>query len=95
MNKDTDKCLFPLHTYQIYNTHFTYWFHVSTILDYNDSVLINIIKATNYNALKLVPKFKYLSSIFTEDGKNKEDKKQWIKGAEVMFNNKKQLLCSK
>jgi len=24
MNKDTDKCLFPLHTYQIHNTHFTF-----------------------------------------------------------------------
>jgi hypothetical protein len=25
------------------------------------------------NALKQVPKFKYLGSIFTEDGKNKKD----------------------
>jgi len=27
----------------------------------------------NDAALKQVPKFKYLGSIFTEDGKNKED----------------------
>ena len=44
--------------------------------------------------LQLVPKFKFLSSIFTEDGKNKEDIVQQIKEAKVMFNNKKQLLCS-
>ena len=47
------------------------------------------------SALKQVPKFKYLGSIFTEDGKNKEDIIQRIKEAEVMFNNKKQLQCSK
>jgi len=45
------------------------------------------------DALKQVPKFKYLSTIFTEDGKNKEDIIQRIKEAKVMFNNKKQLLC--
>jgi hypothetical protein len=44
--------------------------------------------------LQLVPKFKFLSSIFTEDGKNKEDIVQQIKEAKVMFNNKKQLLRS-
>jgi len=44
--------------------------------------------------LKQVPKFKYLDSIITEDGKNKEDIIQRIKEAKVMFNNKKQLLCS-
>ena len=36
----------------------------------------------------------YLGSIFTEDGKNKEDIIQRIKEAKVTFNNKKQLLCS-
>jgi len=46
------------------------------------------------NALKQVPKFKYLGSILTEDGKNKEDIIQRLKEAKVMFNNKKQLLCS-
>jgi len=46
------------------------------------------------DALKQVPKFKYLGSIFTEDGKNKENTIQRIKDAKVMFNNKKQLLCS-
>jgi len=30
------------------------------------------------NALKQVPKFKYIGSIFTEDGKSKEDIIQWI-----------------
>jgi hypothetical protein len=37
------------------------------------------------NALKQVPR---------EDGKNKEDVTQRIKEAKVMFNNKKQLMCS-
>jgi len=46
------------------------------------------------NALKQVPKFKYLGSIFTEDGKNKEDIIPQIKEAIVMLNNKKHLLCS-
>jgi len=46
------------------------------------------------NALKQVQKFKYLGSIITGDGKNKEDIIQRIKEAKVMFNNKKQLLCS-
>ena len=45
------------------------------------------------NTLKQVPKFKYLGSIITEDGKNKKDIMQRIE-AKVMFNNKKQLLCS-
>jgi len=44
------------------------------------------------NALKQVPKLKYLGSIFTEDGKNKEDIIQRIKETGVMFNDKKQLL---
>jgi len=46
------------------------------------------------NALKQLPKCKYLGSIITEDEKNKEDIIQWIKEAKVMFNNKKQLFCS-
>jgi len=46
------------------------------------------------NALKQMPKFKYIGSIITEDRKNKEDLRQRIKEAKVMFNNKKQLLCS-
>jgi hypothetical protein len=33
-------------------------------------------------------------SIFAEDGKSKEDIIKRIKEAKVMFNNKKQLLCS-
>ena len=57
-----------------------------------DSENINI--KMDDNALKQVPKFKYLGSIIIEDGKNKEDIKQRIKEAKVMFNNKKQLLCS-
>ena len=46
------------------------------------------------DALKQVPKFRYIGSIFTEDGKNKEDTIRRIKEAEVVFNNKKQILCS-
>ena len=46
------------------------------------------------NALKQVSKFKYLGSIITEDRKNQEYIIQRIKEAKVMFNNKKQLLCS-
>jgi len=46
------------------------------------------------NTLKQVPKFKYLGSIITEDGKNKEGVIQRTKEVEVMFNNKKQLLYS-
>jgi len=55
-----------------------------------DSINIKIDDDT----LKQVPKFKYLGSIFIEDGKNKEDIIQQIKGAKVLFNNDKQLLCS-
>ena len=40
------------------------------------------------DALKQVPKFKYLSSTFTEDGENKEGIIQRIKEAKVIFNNK-------
>ena len=50
--------------------------------------------ATADNTLKQVPTFQYLGSIITEDRKNKEDIIQRIKEAKVMFNNKKQLLCS-
>jgi hypothetical protein len=53
----------------------------------------NINIKMDENALKQVPKFKFLGSIFTEDGKNKEDILQRIKNAKVMFNNEKQLLC--
>ena len=53
----------------------------------------NISIKMDDNALKQVPKFKYLGSIFTEDGKNKEDIIRRIKEAKVMFNNKKKLLC--
>jgi len=49
------------------------------------------IKMDDY-APKQVSKFKYLGSTFTEDGKNREDIKQRIREAKVMFNNKKQLL---
>ena len=41
------------------------------------------------DALKQVPKFKYLGSIFTEDGENKEDITQRVKGAKITFNNRK------
>jgi len=67
------------------------------------SVLFVFINMSHYdninikmddNALKQVPKFKYLGSICTEDGKNKEGIIHRIKEAKVMFNNKKQLLCS-
>jgi hypothetical protein len=46
------------------------------------------------DALKQVPKFKYVVSIFTKGWKNKEDTILRIKEAKVMFNNKKQLFCS-
>ena len=46
------------------------------------------------NALKQVPKLKYLCSIITEDGKNKENIIQRIKEAKVIFNNKTQIICS-
>ena len=46
------------------------------------------------NTSKQVPKFEYLGSIITEDGKNKKDVMQRIKEAKVVFNNKKQLLHS-
>ena len=54
----------------------------------------NINNKMDEDALKKVPKFKYLSSIFKVDGKNKEEIIQRIKEAKVMFNHKKQLLCS-
>ncbi len=46
------------------------------------------------NTLKQVPKFKYLFSTIREDRENKKCIMQRIKEAKVMFNNKKQLLCS-
>jgi fumarylacetoacetate (FAA) hydrolase family protein len=46
------------------------------------------------DALNQVTKLKYLGSIITEDGKNKDDTIQRVKEAKVMFNNKKQLYCS-
>jgi len=46
------------------------------------------------NALNKYPNFKYLESIISVDGKNKEDIMQRIKEAKFMFNNEKQLLCS-
>ena len=48
-----------------------------------DSEIVNI--KMDDNALKQAPKFKYLVSIFTEDGKNKEDIIQWIKEAKVIL----------
>ena len=54
----------------------------------------NVNIKMNDNILKQVPKFKYLGSIITEDGKNKKDIMQRIKEAKVKFNNRKQLLCS-
>jgi hypothetical protein len=55
--------------------------------------LENINFKMNGDALKQVPKFKYLGSIFTEDGKNKETIIKPIKEAKVEFNNKRILLC--
>ena len=54
----------------------------------------NIKIKMDEDALKQAPNFKYLDSIFTEDGKNKEETIQRLKEAKVMFNNKKQLLYS-
>jgi len=54
----------------------------------------NINIKMNDVALKKVPIFKYLDSIFTEDGKNKEDIIQRIKEDKVVINNKMHLLCS-
>jgi hypothetical protein len=45
------------------------------------------------DALRHVSKFKYLGSVFTEDGEKKEDIIR-VKGGKIVFNNKKQLLCS-
>jgi hypothetical protein len=56
-----------------------------------DAENINIIM--DDIAIKQVPKFKYLSSIFTEEGKIKEHIIR-DKEAKDMFNNKKQLQCS-
>jgi len=58
------------------------------------SVSENINIKMDDDALKQVPKFRYLVSIFIEDGEIKEDIIQRIREAKVMFNNKKQLLCS-
>jgi hypothetical protein len=46
------------------------------------------------NALKQVPKFRYVVSTITGGWKNTEDIIQRTKEAKVMFNNKKQLLGS-
>jgi len=54
--------------------------------------IINI--KTDEDVLKQVPKLRYLSIIFAEDGKNKWNIIQRIKETKVMFNNKKQLLFS-
>ena len=54
----------------------------------------NINIKTDDDGLTQEPKFRYISSIFTEDGKNKEDIIERIKEAKVLFNSKKQLLCS-
>jgi len=56
-----------------------------------DSEYINI--KMDDNALKQVPNFKYLSIIITEVGKNEKYTIQRIKESEVVFNNKRQLLC--
>jgi hypothetical protein len=70
------------------------------VLYFNDTMVCskgfeNInIKMDDY-ALKQVSKFKYLlGSTITEDGQNRKDVMQRIREAKVMFNNKKQLLCS-
>ena len=55
---------------------------------------MKILIYNGWQYFKQVPKFKYLGSIITEDGKNKKDIMKWIKEAKVVFNNKKQLLRS-
>ena len=54
----------------------------------------NIVITMDDSTLKQVPKCKYLGSIITEDEKSKKDIMKRIKEAKVMFNNRKQLLCS-
>jgi len=54
----------------------------------------NILIKMDGEALNQAPKFKYLSSVFTEDGKNKEDIIQQTKEIKFMSNNKRQLFCS-
>jgi len=54
----------------------------------------NINTKMDDDDLKQVTKLKYLGSIFTEDGKNKEDIIKRVKEAKFMFNNKEQLYCS-
>jgi hypothetical protein len=49
----------------------------------------NISIKMDDDALKQVPKFKYLGHVFTEDGQNKEDLIPRIKEAKIMFNDKK------
>jgi hypothetical protein len=53
----------------------------------------NINIKIHEDALKQVRKFTYLISVFTEDGKNKEDIMKRIKEATVLFNSKKKVLC--
>jgi len=53
----------------------------------------NINIKMDENALRQVLNSKYLGSIITEDGENKEDIIQRVKEAKIMFNSKKQLLC--
>jgi len=54
----------------------------------------NINIKMDEDALKQVPKFKHLGSIFTDDGENKEDIIQRVKEPKIIINNRKQLLCS-
>jgi len=54
----------------------------------------NISIKTDDDAVTQVPKFRYIGSIFTEYEKNKEDIIERIKEAKILFNNKKQQLCS-
>jgi hypothetical protein len=54
----------------------------------------NIYIKIDDDALKQVTKFKYLGSIFTEDGINKEDTIERVEQAKVMFNNKNnEIIC--
>ena len=53
----------------------------------------NINIKIDEETLKQILKFKYLRSIFTEDGENKKDIIQQFNEAKIILNNKKQLLC--
>jgi hypothetical protein len=54
----------------------------------------NIVIKMDDDPLNQVPKFKHRGSILTVDGENKEDIIQRVKEPRIVFNNRKQQLCS-